>query len=73
MTSERDTDESIKDGRPVERAAERMAHDANDMQERSEKLGEGIEQTRQDWERKRSDQKVPGANPPDGEGDQDEE
>ena len=69
MTSERDTHESIKEGRPVERAADRMAHDADDMQERSEKLEEGIEETRQDWERKRSDQKVPGANPPEQEDD----
>ena len=34
------------------------------MEERSQELGGEIESARKDWERKRTDEKVPGANPP---------
>ena len=41
--------------------------ETDEMEKRSEKLREGIEQARQEWERKRSDESVPGANPPESE------
>ena len=38
----------------------------DEMAERSEQLGEEISDAREDWERKKSDDSVPGAPPPDG-------
>ena len=35
-----------------------------EMQERSEDLGDRIEETRSDWHRKQQDDAVPGAQPP---------
>jgi hypothetical protein len=35
--------------------------DVDEMEERSERLEEQIEDTREDWERKKRDSKVPGA------------
>jgi hypothetical protein len=58
------TRREIKDGRPVQRAADRLAREADRMQERSEELGAEIERARSDWQRKRTDEGVPGANPP---------
>jgi hypothetical protein len=43
---------------PEERAAERSLRD---MEQESEELGEHIEQTRTEWERKQRDPAVPGA------------
>ena len=73
MTPNNESERSIKEGRGVERAAERLARETDDMEERSEKLREGIEEARQDWQRKRADQSVPGANPPESEGGEGEE
>ena len=64
---ERPTRREIKEGRPVQRAAARLAREADEMQDRSEELGAEIEQARSDWQRKRTDQGVPGANPPENE------
>ncbi len=47
--------------------AERAEGGADVLEERTEQLGEEIEETRQDWERKREDASVPGAPPPPGE------
>lgn len=63
----RPTRREIKEGRPVQRAADRLAREADQMQQRSEELGREIEDARSDWERKRADQGVPGANPPESE------
>jgi hypothetical protein len=41
-----------------------MRSDAEEMQERSEDLGDRIEETRSDWHRKQQDDAVPGAQPP---------
>ena len=38
--------------------------DADEMQERSDKLGEEIADVREDWERKKADDSVPGAQNP---------
>jgi hypothetical protein len=55
-----------------EEQAERMAHDADQMEEHSDKVGERIEEIRDDWERKEQDAAVPGARP-DPDAEQDEE
>ena len=44
-----------------ERKADAVEHDLDEMQERSERLGDEIEDTRDDWEAKKRDAKVPGA------------
>jgi hypothetical protein len=44
-----------------ERAAERMEREAEDMEHRSEQVGEDIAGAREEWERKKADDKVPGA------------
>lgn len=48
----------------VEEAEARMARDVADLEQRTERLGERVEATRRDWERKREDPHVPGAPPP---------
>jgi hypothetical protein len=45
--------------------ADDMEKEADRLEDRSKELGEGIDDVRKDWERKREDQAVPGANPPD--------
>jgi len=40
-----------------------MEHDAEDMEEQSERVGDHIDETRRDWESKEQDQSVPGAQP----------
>jgi len=44
--------------------ARELEHEADRMGQRSEELGEEVEEVRQDWRRKRADQRVPGAVPP---------
>jgi hypothetical protein len=40
---------------------EQPEREVEEMEERSERLGEEISEARQDWERKQSDDRVPGA------------
>ena len=48
--------------------ADKMEKEADRLEDRSNELGEDVDNVRKDWEQKRSDQGVPGANPPaDGE------
>jgi chromosome segregation ATPase len=44
--------------------AERLEREAEDMEKRSKRLGEDISDAREDWERKRDDESVPGTPPP---------
>jgi hypothetical protein len=44
-----------------EQQADRLEHEADDMEQRSERLGEQIGDTREDWERKQRDGGLPGA------------
>ena len=44
--------------------ADELEQQARKLERRSEDLGEDVQDVRQDWERKRADQGVPGANPP---------
>ena len=47
--------------------AARLERDADDMEERSDKLDQRIDETRSDWEAKEQDSSVPGAQPEDPE------
>jgi hypothetical protein len=53
--------------RNPEELADRLESEADDMEQRSRKLGEETRDVAQEWERKRSDPSVPGAPPPPGE------
>lgn len=44
--------------------ADEMEQEADRLQHRAKELGEEVDDVRKDWERKRSDAGVPGANPP---------
>lgn len=55
-----------------ERLADELEREADRLERESSKLGEEVETVRQDWQRKRGDQSVPGANPPDPEHEDDE-
>jgi hypothetical protein len=54
--------------------ADEMEQEADRLEDRSKELGEEVQDVRQDWERKRADEGVPGANPPEADerSDQDE-
>ena len=69
MTPERrrPTRQEIKEGRPAQQAADQLAREADRMEQQSHKLGGEIQDARSDWERKRADPKVAGANPPESE------
>ncbi len=47
-----------------EQQADRAERELDDMQERSERLGEEISETRAEWERKQRDPQVPTADDP---------
>jgi chaperonin cofactor prefoldin len=59
----------------VEKDPDKLADDledeADELEERSKKLKEQTEDVAQDWERKRSDESVPGAPPPTEDEDED--
>jgi hypothetical protein len=44
-----------------ERHADRLERELDDMAEQTERLGDDIDETRKDWERKQQDSSVPGA------------
>jgi hypothetical protein len=44
--------------------ADEMEQEADRLEDRSKELAEDVDDVRKDWERKRSDQSVPGATPP---------
>jgi hypothetical protein len=56
-----------------ERKADELERESADMQEQSERLGAEIEDTREDWRRKQSDDSVPGAVGEPGDEDEDED
>ena len=45
--------------------ADRLEREADEMERRSDRLGEDIAAARKDWEGKRREEAVPGAQPPD--------
>ena len=56
----------MRDEEP-EKLADELDRTAQQMQERSERLGKETQATRADWERKRTDPSVPGAPQPESE------
>jgi hypothetical protein len=52
-----------------ERVADQLEHESDQLQRRSDELGEKISDVRDDWQRKRADPAVPGAPPPEGQSD----
>jgi hypothetical protein len=56
-----------------EEHAERVERELDDMQRRSERLEQGIDDVREDWRRKQADEHVPGANAEPEPGDEDSE
>jgi hypothetical protein len=44
---------------------ERAQREADELEEQKDRLGEHIDETRKDWESKKSDESVPGAKPED--------
>jgi hypothetical protein len=56
-----------EEGRPDQELGAELEADAQDLEERGEQVGEHIEDARSDWERKKQDDAVPGAQPDDDE------
>jgi hypothetical protein len=52
----------VSEQEPTQGEPERQA---DDLERRTEKLGEDIDRARQDWESKKADEGVPGARPED--------
>lgn len=49
-----------------DKLADELEEEADELEERSKKLEDETEDVAQDWERKRTDDNVPGAPPPEG-------
>lgn len=49
-----------------EKLADKLEQDADDLEQRSDELESRTEDVSQEWERKRADPGVPGAQPPAG-------
>lgn len=56
--------------RDPERLAERLEREAQELEQRSGELRDRVKGVNEDWQRKRSDQSIPGA--PESQGDEDE-
>lgn len=54
-------------GEDPDRLADELQHEAGRLRRESERVEDEIEDVRKDWERKRADESVPGAPPPDSE------
>jgi hypothetical protein len=66
------TKDRLAERTDYEQLQERAEQEADELEQRGEKVGENLEDVRQEWKRKRSDPGVPGANPPDEAQEQDE-
>jgi hypothetical protein len=53
--------------------SDQLEHEADELERRSEELRRRTEDASQDWQRKRSDESVPGAPPPEEDEDDDQE
>jgi hypothetical protein len=49
-----------------EKLADELEQESDRLERRSDELGDEISDTRDDWQRKRNDDGVPGAPPPEG-------
>jgi hypothetical protein len=56
----------MADQEDPEKLADALAREADQLERDSRQLERRVEDTRQDWERKRADEGVPGAPPPQG-------
>jgi ribosomal protein S15P/S13E len=66
MESERTRgDERAAAEAEAERADHKLADSVEEMEERTEQLHEHVDELRKDWQAKREDRGVPGAEPPD--------
>jgi hypothetical protein len=54
-----------------DRLADELGADADKLEQENKRLQKEISDVRQDWQRKRADEGVPGAPPPDGESEPD--
>ena len=61
------------DRRDHDEKADEVERELDDMQERSEKLGDEIEGAGEDWESRKADESVPGATGEPSEGDEEDE
>ncbi len=55
---------SPEENRDIRELQDRADRDVDDLERRSERLRQEVEQTRAAWKAKRADPAVPGANPP---------
>jgi uncharacterized protein YukE len=51
--------------RELKKVETEYEHEADELEQRSDQLGEDIDDVRQEWKRKRGDSQVPGALPED--------
>jgi hypothetical protein len=51
--------------------SEDLEREANELEQHGQEVGNAVDETRADWERKRRDDGVPGAIPPEGDGAED--
>ena len=56
-----------------EKRADELEQEADDLEARSEQLGDEISDAREDWEAKKADDSVPGTPPSDGDQADDED
>ena len=56
-----------------DKLADQMEQEGDQMEQRSAELGDEISDVRDDWQRKRADEGVPGATPPEDEGSEESE
>jgi hypothetical protein len=54
-----------------EELADQLEKEADDLEGKNQELGQRTKHVAQDWQRKREDESVPGAPPPEGEGEED--
>ena len=54
-----------------EELADKLEEEADDLERHGDELGRRTDDVSQDWQRKRADPGVPGAPPPEGDGDDD--
>ncbi len=64
---------SVEQPEEHDKLADQMKQEGDEMEQRSADLGNEISDVRDDWERKRADEGVPGAPPPEGEGSEESE
>jgi hypothetical protein len=56
-------DEGVEHSEDHEKLADELEHESDKLEQRSAELGGEISDVRDDWERKRADESVPGAPP----------